>query len=99
MHFKPLGVAEIARVVDKHVAELQALVAARSLTIALTPAARAWLAAKGFDKAFGARPMARLIESAVKKPLSELLLFGDLAPGAIVTVDEEGGAIRLRVGA
>jgi ATP-dependent Clp protease ATP-binding subunit ClpA len=43
--------------------------------------------------------MARLIESAVKKPLAELLLFGDLAPGAIVTVDEEGGAIRLRVGA
>ena len=99
VHFKPLGAAEIARVVDKHVAELQALVAARSLTITLTPAARAWLAAKGFDKAFGARPMARLIESAVKKPLSELLLFGDLAPGAIVTVDEEGGAIRLRVGA
>ncbi len=80
-------------------AELQALVAARVLTIALTPAARAWLAAKGFDKAFGARPMARLIESAVKKPLSELLLFGDLAPGTTVTVDEEGGAIRLRVGA
>ena len=99
VHFKPLGAAEIARVVDKHVAELQALVAARSLTIALTPAARTWLAAKGFDKAFGARPMARLIESAVKKPLAELLLFGDLAPGATVTVDEEGGAIRLRVGA
>ena len=99
VHFKPLGAAEIARVVDKHVAELQALVAARSLTIALTPAARAWLASKGFDKAFGARPMARLIESAVKKPLAELLLFGDLAPGATVTVDEEGGAIRLRVGA
>ena len=99
VHFKPLGPAEIARVVDKHMAELQALVAARPLTIALTPAARQWLATKGFDKAFGARPMARLIESAVKKPLSELLLFGDLAPGTTVTVDEEGGAIRLRVGA
>ena len=99
VHFKPLGVAEIARVVDKHVAELQALVAARGLTMALTPAARHWLAARGFDKAFGARPMARLIESAVKKPLAELLLFGELAPGTTVTVDEEGGSIRLRVGA
>jgi ATP-dependent Clp protease ATP-binding subunit ClpA len=99
VHFRPLGAPEIARVVDKHVAELQGLVAARGLTIALTPAARAWLAVKGFDKAFGARPMARLIESAVKKPLSELLLFGELAPGTTVTVDEEGGAIRLRVGA
>ena len=99
VHFRPLGAPEIARVVDKHLAELQGLVAARGLTIALTPAARAWLAVKGFDKAFGARPMARLIESAVKKPLSELLLFGELAPGTTVTVDEEGGAIRLRVGA
>ena len=99
VHFKPLGAAEIARVVDKHVAELQGLVAARGLTIALTPAARDWLAVKGFDKAFGARPMARLVESAVKKPLSELLLFGELPSGTTVTVDEEGGAIRLRVGA
>ena len=99
VHFKPLGAPEIMRVVDKHVTELQGLVDGRSLTLALTPAARTWLAAKGFDKAFGARPMARLIESAVKKPLSELLLFGELAPGATVTVDEDGGAIRLTVGA
>ncbi len=98
VHFKPLGAPEVARVVDKHMAELQALLAGRSLTIALTPAARRWLADKGFDKAFGARPMARLIESAVKKPLSELLLFGEVPPGATVTVDEEGGAIGLRVG-
>ncbi|MEP7116597.1 MAG: AAA family ATPase [Acidobacteriota bacterium] len=99
VHFKPLGAPEIMRVVDKHVAELQALVTARGVTIALTPAARQWLATKGFDKAFGARPMARLIESAVKKPLSELLLFGDITPGTTVTIDEEGGAIRLRAGA
>ncbi len=99
VHFKPLGAAEIARVVDKHLAELQALVTARNITIALTPAARQWLAARGFDRAFGARPMARLIENAIKKPLSELLLFGEVAPGSTVTVDEEGGAIRLRVGA
>jgi ATP-dependent Clp protease ATP-binding subunit ClpA len=99
VHFKPLGGVEIGLVVDKHVAELQALVADRKIAITLTASARAWLAEHGFDKAFGARPMARLIESSVKKPLSELLLFGDLGAGATVTVDEEGGAIRLRVGA
>jgi ATP-dependent Clp protease ATP-binding subunit ClpA len=99
VHFKPLGGDEIARVVDKHIAELQGLVAERGLTIALTDRARAWLATHGFDKAFGARPMARLIERSVKKPLSELLLFQDLAAGTTVTVDEEDGAIQLRTGA
>jgi ATP-dependent Clp protease ATP-binding subunit ClpA len=98
VHFKPLGGDEIARVVDKHVAELQGQVAERGLTIALTDRARAWLATHGFDKAFGARPMARLIERSVKKPLSELLLFQGLAAGTTVTVDEVDGAIQLRTG-
>ena len=48
----------------------------------MTPAARAWLAVKGFDRAFGARPMGRLIEKTIKKPLSELLLFGEVADGS-----------------
>ena len=94
VHFKPLGGVEIARVVDKHVAELQAQVADRGITIALTERARTWLAAHGFDKAFGARPMARLIERTVKKPLSELLLFSELAAGTTVTVDEVDGALH-----
>ncbi|MGE0363957.1 MAG: AAA family ATPase [Vicinamibacterales bacterium] len=98
VHFKPLGGAEIGRVVDKHLAELRALVADRGLTIVLTDRARTWLAEHGFDKAFGARPMARLIERTVKKPLSELLLFSELASGATVTVDEVDGAITLRTG-
>jgi ATP-dependent Clp protease ATP-binding subunit ClpA len=96
VHFKALGAAEVAKVVDKHLAELQALIADRAITIALTDRARAWLATHGFDKAFGARPMARLVERSIKKPLSELLLFGNLAAGVTVTVDEEDGAIRLR---
>ena len=62
------------------------------MTIELDPAARAWLAAKGFDRAFGARPMARLIERVVKKPLSEALLFGSLAEWrrARASIDGEG---------
>ena len=92
VHFKPLGAEEIAKVVDKHVDELRALVADRGITIELTPDARVWLAEKGFDRAFGARPMARLVERTIKKPLSELLLFGDLTAGAtIVVVRTESG--------
>jgi ATP-dependent Clp protease ATP-binding subunit ClpA len=95
VHFHPLGGEEIARVVDKHVDELRALVADRSITIELTPEARAWLADHGFDRAFGARPMARLVERTIKKPLSELLLFGDLAAGSTVRVVRDGDGVAL----
>jgi ATP-dependent Clp protease ATP-binding subunit ClpA len=94
--FNALGAAEIARVVDKQIDELRAMVAARRVTIELDPAARAWLAAKGFDRAFGARPMARLIERTVKRPLSEMLLFGSLGDGGTVRVTVEDGDVRLR---
>jgi ATP-dependent Clp protease ATP-binding subunit ClpA len=86
VHFNPLGTKEIERVVDKHVDELRDLVADRNIRIELAPEARAWLAEKGFDRAFGARPMARLVERTIKKPLSELLLFGELAAGSTVLV-------------
>jgi ATP-dependent Clp protease ATP-binding subunit ClpA len=87
VHFQPLGTVEIERVVDKHVDELRSLIAARKIEIVLSPAARTWLADKGFDRAFGARPMARLVERTIKKPLSELLLFGDVPDGARIRVD------------
>jgi ATP-dependent Clp protease ATP-binding subunit ClpA len=99
VHFLPLGTAEVERVVDKHVDELRALVAGRKITITLTPAARGWLAEKGFDRAFGARPMARLVEKSIKKPLSELLLFGDVQDGAQIVVDLQGEALTVSAGA
>jgi ATP-dependent Clp protease ATP-binding subunit ClpA len=86
VHFNALGTSEIERVVDKQVDELRAMVAARGIRVDLDPAARSWLAAKGFDRAFGARPMARLIERVVKKPLSEMLLFGSLPDGSTVRI-------------
>ncbi|MGE0042334.1 MAG: ATP-dependent Clp protease ATP-binding subunit ClpA [Vicinamibacterales bacterium] len=95
VHFEPLATAEIEKVADKHVAELAALVADRRITIELTPEARAWLAEHGFDRAFGARPMARLVERTIKKPLSELLLFGGLADGATVIVRRDGDALSV----
>ncbi len=95
VHFSALGAPEVERVVDKHIDELRQLVAGRKITIELTPPARAWLAIKGFDRAFGARPMARLIENTIKKPLSELLLFGNVKDGDRVLVDLHEDAIQV----
>ncbi len=93
VHFLPLGPREIELVVDKHIDELRALVAGRKIQIELEPAARAWLAEKGFDRAFGARPMARLIEKSIKKPLSELLLFGDVKDGDRIVVRRQDAGL------
>jgi ATP-dependent Clp protease ATP-binding subunit ClpA len=94
--FNALGTREIERVVDKQIDELRVMVAAKGVTIELEPAAREWLAAKGFDRAFGARPMARLVERVVKKPLSEALLFGSLSSGGTVRIAIENDEVRLR---
>ena len=95
VHFNALGTVEIERVVDKQIDELRTLVAAKNVSIELEAGARTWLAANGFDRAFGARPMARLIERVVKKPLSEMLLFGTLAEGGVVRIVLEGNEIKL----
>jgi ATP-dependent Clp protease ATP-binding subunit ClpA len=95
VNFGALGTREIEKVVDKQIDEVRAMVAGKKVTIELDPAAREWLAVKGFDRAFGARPMARLIERVVKKPLSELLLFGSLSDGGAVRIAVEGDEIRL----
>ena len=96
VHFSALGAPEVELVVDKHVDELRQLVASRRITIDLTPAARSWLALKGFDRAFGARPMARLVEKTIKKPLSDLLLFGDVKDGDRVRVDVHDDSIQVK---
>jgi ATP-dependent Clp protease ATP-binding subunit ClpA len=95
VHFNPLGTPEIGRVVDKHVDELRALVKDRNIRIELTDEARTWLAEKGFDRAFGARPMARLVERTIKKPLSELLLFGTVEAGSTVLVTRKDDGLAL----
>jgi ATP-dependent Clp protease ATP-binding subunit ClpA len=96
VHFSALGTSEIELVVDKHIDELRQLVAARKIVIELTPAARTWLAIKGFDRAFGARPMARLVEKTIKKPLADLLLFGDVKDGDRIFVDVHDDAIQVK---
>jgi ATP-dependent Clp protease ATP-binding subunit ClpA len=74
------------------------MVGPKGVTIELDPLARAALAAEGFERAFGARPMARLIERKVKKPLSEAMLFGTLAEGGVARIVVEDDDIRVVVG-
>src|SRR5665213_3270363 len=82
--FAPLSADTIGRVVGKFILQLEEQLADRNVTIELDASARAWLAEKGYDPLFGARPLARIIQEHIKKPLAEELLFGHLAKGGIV---------------
>jgi ATP-dependent Clp protease ATP-binding subunit ClpA len=98
LQFAPLGRAEMERVAEKHLCELDTQLAEKSVTLTCTPKAKAWLAEKGYDPAFGARPMARLIERELRRPLAEALLFGPLAKGGKVQVDLKDGRLCLSFG-
>ena len=76
----------IARVVDKFILQLEAQLADRNVTIELTDEARAWLVKNGYDEAMGARPMARVIQTQIKTPLADEVLFGRLKNGGVVKV-------------
>ena len=84
--FKNLPPEVVHRVVDKFVMQLEGQLADRNVAIELTDAAREWLARKGYSHEYGARPLARVIQEHVKKPLAEELLFGRLAKGGTVRV-------------
>ncbi len=86
IQFKPLSVTTIGHVVDKFILELETQLADKHVTIELDAGARAWLAKHGYDPAMGARPMSRLIQEKVKKPLADELLFGQLSDGGYVKV-------------
>jgi ATP-dependent Clp protease ATP-binding subunit ClpA len=98
LQFAPLGRTEMVRVADKHLRELEAQLADKAVILTCTPKARAWLADKGYDPAFGARPMARLIERELRRPLAEALLFGPLAKGGKAKVDLKDGRLCLFFG-
>jgi ATP-dependent Clp protease ATP-binding subunit ClpA len=88
IQFAPLEIDSIKRVVDKLVVELEAKLGSNDVTIELDDAAREWIAERGYDPKMGARPMARIIQEHIKRPLAEELLFGVL---------EEGGHVRISV--
>jgi ATP-dependent Clp protease ATP-binding subunit ClpA len=89
IQFAPLDAHSIARVVDKLVVELESKLGGSNVTLELDDAARDWIADRGYDPKMGARPMARVIQEFIKRPLAEELLFGSLA---------DGGHVRVSVG-
>ena len=89
IQFAPLDHQSVKRVVDKLVVELESKLDTSDVTLELDDAAREWIAVRGYDPKMGARPMARLIQEQIKRPLAEELLFGSLS---------EGGHVRISVG-
>ena len=86
IQFKSLPPEVVTKVVDKFIMELELQLEDRNVTIELNGPAREMLAKKGYDEKFGARPLARVIQEKIKKPLAEELLFGKLAKGGVVLV-------------
>ncbi len=97
IQFKALGSMTVASVVDKFILELEAQLEDKHVTIDVDDEARAWLAVHGFDRVMGARPMARLIQEKIKRPLAEELLFGKLAGGGHVRISEKDGELVFSV--
>jgi len=97
--FESLPHEVVVKIVDKFVGELSAQLAEKKVSIELSPEGRGWLAERGFDLKMGARPMGRLIQNELKKPLAEKILFGELREGGRVKVevDESGESLRLVV--
>ena len=84
--FRPLTPAVMQDIVEKFVLQLEQQLAERHVAITLTPEARAWLAAKGYDAVFGARPLGRVVQKEVRDPLTDEILFGALEQGGTVTI-------------
>ncbi|KRA44187.1 ATP-dependent Clp protease ATP-binding subunit ClpA [Pseudoxanthomonas sp. Root630] len=93
VQFQGLGFDHILRVVDKFIIELEMLLQEKHVSLSATPAARDWLAQHGFDPLMGARPMSRLIQDKVKRPLADELLFGKLVNGGRVSIDARDGEL------
>jgi ATP-dependent Clp protease ATP-binding subunit ClpA len=98
VQFAPLAPSVIETVVDKLLTELQAQLDQKRVTLEVDEAARAWLAKEGYDEKMGARPMQRLIQDKIKRPLAEDLLFGRLAEkGGVVHITARDGELALEV--
>lgn len=95
VQFGALGFDHILRVVDKFLIELEVQLHEKNASLTATPAARDWLAQHGFDPLMGARPMARVIQDKIKRPLADELLFGKLVGGGRVTIDVVDGDLRV----
>ena len=97
IHFNPLDKRTISNVVDKFLIELEAQLDDKKVTIEITEDAREWLANNGYDKIMGARPMSRLIQKIIKRPLAEELLFGKLMHGGHVVASLDNNSIKVEI--
>lgn len=95
--FGPLSFEVTERIVDKFVNEVRVQLEDKNVTLDLTEAARAWLAKHGYDQMFGARPMGRLVQTKIREPLADQLLFGALQKGGHVSIDIKDDDIILDV--
>jgi ATP-dependent Clp protease ATP-binding subunit ClpB len=93
--FKRLGRSQIDHIVDIQMARLDHLLAERKMSITLTDAARSWLAARGYDPVYGARPLKRVIQKELQDPLARLLLEGRIHDGSEIKVDIEAGSLSI----
>jgi len=91
--FQALTQDTVAKVVDKFIAQLEAQLTEKNVSILLTDEARIYLAKEGYEPAMGARPLGRVIQEHIKKPLAEELLFGKLVDGGVVNIDAKKGAL------
>jgi ATP-dependent Clp protease ATP-binding subunit ClpA len=96
--FSSLPMEVVERIVDKQIDELRVQLKEKNVELELLPEARKWLAERGFSPQFGARPMARLLQSALKKPLAERILFGDLEKGGKVILGVQEDRLDIRTG-
>ncbi len=94
VQFAPLSEKVMEQVVDKFIFELETQLAEKKVELYVEPDARKWLAKNGYDEKMGARPMTRLIQESIKKPLAEALLFGELEHGGTVVVSVENGELK-----
>ena len=94
--FEALSKDDLAHIVDLQLAAFDARLAPRRITVTVTDAARQWLTENGYDPAYGARPLRRLIQSAIGDPLARRLIAGEVTDGGSVTVDvgEDGLVLR-----
>ena len=83
--------------VDKFIFELEGQLEEKKVALAVEPAAREWLAKHGYDEKMGARPMARVIQEKIKRPLAEELLFGKLSNGGMVRVTTTDGELSFEI--
>ena len=97
IQFQPLDIEIIAQVVDKFMFELETQLAEKRVSVVLEPEARQWLAEHGFDPLMGARPMSRVIQEKIKKPLAEEILFGGLAGGGVARIGVKDGELSFEV--